>query len=166
MISPINQEICSSCNKNLNEENMRILKIKVDRIRNIKYINLLNDDILIEICSYLINPFHIIEHTRKSRIKPPHLPEDEDGEYYWQETKNICTGCFQYGIDQSLIFNNTLPHLRRDVYFFLNENISNDEKDVVIDKMKDYFLPKYYIIDYYRNKVINKKDKFNYITEK
>lgn len=106
----------------------------------------LNECVWLNVCEYLINfNGHIIQHTKKSRIKPDHMDYDSDGEYYWEENKHICTLCFQYGIVDSLNSQRRLPYTRRDIYYFINENM--EETDAIY---MYYFLPNKYIINFYR----------------
>ena len=68
----------------------------------------------------------------------------------------ICTKCFQNGLNNSLIQQQRLPYLRRDVYYFINfddddNNNGNNEKNEN-NMFINYFLPNDYEIKFYRQK--------------
>ena len=119
---------------------------------------------------------HSLIHTCKSRSKPDHMEYDSDDEisgYYWKETKNICTVCYQHGIKRSLDNQKRLPYLRYDIYYFLNHCDSDSDSDsnkITKNYLKDiyniqlqYFLPKIYVLDYYRQSVPDKISENHYL---
>ena len=123
---------------------------------------------------------HSLIYTCKSRYKPNHLEYDSDDEisgYYWKESKNICTICYQHGLKRSLDNQKRLPFLRCDIDYFLNnyesdyesdsENDSNTTKKKILKEIYNiqlqYFLPKIYVIDYYRQSLPDKISENQYL---
>ena len=170
-------------------------KIKISSLELID--NLLNDIFLQDSCiendlilsmdfniwrfifEYITNmDGHSLIYTRKSRSKPKHLEYDSDDEisgYYWKESTNICTVCYQHGLKRSLDDQKRLPFLRCDIEYFLNhydsESDSNSDSSTTKKKfLKEiyniqlqYFLPKIYVIDYYRQSLPDKISENHYL---
>lgn len=122
--------ICDSCNNNFNTQYNKFYN---DQFKNLSILfknSIINNfDILNEIFSYLSYKNHKVTHQLKKRIFPKddEYDSDFDDEIYWDETKNICTFCFQTGLIESLEVQKRLPFLRRDIYFFLNEERNFEE---------------------------------------
>ena len=152
-------DICNSCNNHFNIQKQNFYKNHYDNLCDIFKNTLINDhNILNEIFNFLTYKNHIVTHQKKRRIIPtPEQEEDSDfdDEVYWNETKNICTFCFQSGIIESLEVQKRLPFLRRDIYFFINEDRNFEEclknyKNKYNNFYLYYDLPKHYDNTYYR----------------
>ena len=84
-----------------------------------------------DLCKYIFS-FLTYNNGHNIRYQKKHLPipnesdsdcnSDFDKHYYWFETNFFCTCCFQRGIILSLENQQRLPYLRRDIYYFLQEN--------------------------------------------
>jgi len=151
--------ICDSCNNNFHTQYDKFYTNQYKNLCDIfKNTIINNNDIIYQILSFLTYKNHIVSHQKKKRIIPtPEQEEDSDfdDEIYWIEKKNICTFCFQTGLIESLKIQNRLPFLRRDIYYFINENRDIDEcLKIYQDKYDNFFLfyelPKYYENTYYR----------------
>ena len=155
-------DTCNSCNNNLNVQHKKFYKYQFNNLC-ITFKNTLICDvnILNEIFNFLTYKNHIVTHQKKKRIIP--TPEQEEDSYfedeiYWYENKKICTFCFQTGIIESLEVQKRLPFLRRDIYFFLNEERNFEDclknyKDKYDNFYINYDLPQYYDNTYYRQKL-------------
>ena len=90
---------------------------------------------------------------RKSRNKKFDCDPDD---YFIYQTKitKLCFKCFVVGIDRCLSLSNNLPYLRRDIYYFLNDNNKNIIKKHY--KKYKYILPNNYNCTYYRNQELIK----------
>ena len=90
---------------------------------------------------------------KKSRNKNIDCDPDD---YFIYETKitKLCFKCFLVGIDYCLELNNNLPYLRRDIFYFLNDNNINIIKKHY--KKYRYILPNYYNCTYYRSQELIK----------
>lgn len=149
---------CKNCNLNTYNVSFDMYKTYFNKyFTNLPIKYELTHDLWLNIFKYLINfKEHKIIHTKKSRMKPDHMEYDSDGEYYWEEYIYICTKCFQNGLNNSLIQQQRLPYLRRDVYYFINfddddNNNGNNEKNEN-NMFINYFLPNDYEIKFYRQK--------------
>ena len=156
---------CFNCNNTILNTSLQIADQKINSLKNYiqkknkknqkNYFQNLNIDLCREILQYIIHfKGHLLIHTQKSLNKPRHMEydsEDEISGYYWKETKNICTNCFQYGIELSLQNQKRLPFLRKDISYFMHQVENNTEFEKKKEKYYlHYLLPKYYIMDYYR----------------
>lgn len=163
--------ICANCQLSVNEVSLDIINNFIEKKMNIPELNrslitLLEVNLQRYILSFITNmDGHRVIHTRKSRRQPTHMEYDSDDEisgYYWNETKNICSKCFEYGIKKSLTQQKRLPYLRCDISYFFSkecrENVVDNKKNEYIES--EYFLPNTYIIDYYRQKLPEKKENF------
>ena len=161
---------CANCQLNVNQVSLDIVDHFIEKKLNVSELNrslitLLEVNLQRYILSFITNmDGHRIIYTRKSRSQPTHMEYDSDDEvsgYYWTETKNICSKCFEYGIQNSLTQQERLPYLRCDIGYFLSqecgENIDNKQNESIESQ---YFLPNTYIIDYYRQKLPEKKREF------
>ena len=151
-------DLCKCCNKPLHVVYKKILTSETNQIKNKSLFIKLNDDLLSYINQFIYHDYHIIRYTVKSRRKPDHLEYDSDDEkvgYYWNESIKLCTKCFQASISTHLKLYNRLPNLRKDVVFF-KCNYGN----IKLDK---FFLPKLYIIHFYRQEKPYKKGNFLFI---
>lgn len=155
-------DICNSCNNHFNVQYKKFYRYQFNNLWNIfKNTSIGDINILNEIFNFLIYKNHIVTHQKKKRIIPtPEQEEDSDfdDEVYWQETKNICTFCFQTGIIESLEVQKRLPFLRSDIYYFINEernfeNCLKKYEDKYNDFYYNYELPKYYNNTFYRQKI-------------
>ena len=151
---------CDNCKSNIVEKSLcSINDFITNNLLNISFKFRLNNNLWINIFKYLVNfNGHKIIYTKKSRIKPDHMDYDSDGEYYWEESKNICTVCFQKGIVQSLQNQRRLPFTRRDIYYFIDQIFENTELIYM-----NYFLPNEYTINYYRQETPEKINKNLYL---
>ena len=107
---------------------------------------------------------HIVTYTVKSRVKPEFMEYDSDGEYYWNESKIMCTLCFQLALAESLCVQNHLPRFRRDKWYFIvrryyseepeykyySEHLELQHKKALTDFYLHYYLPKVYEITHNR----------------
>ena len=151
-------ELCKTCNKSFDDIYKKILSSESNQIKNKSLFTKLNDDLLLYINQFLYHDYHIVKYTVKSRKKPDHLEYDSDNEisgYYWVESIKICTKCFQASIYTSLKFHNRLPSLRKDQMFFRYYY-----GNMKLDK---FFLPKVYVIDFYRQENPDEKNNFFFI---
>lgn len=151
---------CDNCNSNIVEKSLYLINDFIsNNLLNISFKFQLNNNLWINIFKYLINfNGHKVIYTKKSRIKPYHMDYDSDGEYYWQESKNICTVCFQNGIFKSLQDQKRLPFTRRDIYYFIDQIFENNELIYM-----NYFLPNKYTINYYRQDIPTKLNERLYL---
>jgi hypothetical protein len=121
----------------------------------LKLLNHYPREILFEIAKFVIHfDFHSVMHTVKTRAKPSFMNYDEDGEYYYVKTKPVCTWCFQLSIVQCLELNKHLPRMRFEITYFMNtkrEWIGEEiYKDEINNMFTNYYLPKTYVVDFYR----------------
>lgn len=151
---------CQSCKTNIRKSaidftNQHIIQ---QQYKKNNYLSQLSNDVIGYIFEYLIHfDGHLIQYTKKSRRKPIHLDYDSEDErfgYYWDEQKKICSNCFHYGLINSLLIQKRLPFTRKDISFFVNHTqIDGKYKTTTQEKNMfhlHYFLPKLYVIDYYR----------------
>ena len=159
---------CQSCQTNIKESAIEFINQHIKETYNDKtYLTKLDNNVIGHIFKYLIHfDGHLIKHTLKSRTKPIHLDYDSDDErfgYYWDEEKKICSNCFHYGLINSFIIQNRLPFARKDIRFFVNDTqIDSKYKTTMQEKNMfhlQYFLPKLYILDYYRQQNPTKIEK-------
>ena len=80
---------------------------------------------------------------------------DSDGEYYWNESKIMCTLCFQLALAESLCVQNHLPRFRRDKWYFIVRRYYSEEPEEQYEKYLEnfylnYYLPKSYFITWNR----------------
>ena len=152
---------CFNCHQNVKKVSLSLVDDLIENLfinnSDIFFISLLENNLQRYILSFITNmDGHLIIHTRKSRIKPNHMDYDSDDEisgYYWTERNNICTKCFQYGIQNSLECQGRLPFLRSDINYFLHDMDDNHIQNKIKRIKMKYFLPNKYIIDYYRQKL-------------
>ena len=161
---------CDNCQINIKKISFNILDNFIEEVFNTprlinSHVSLLEKKLQRYILSFITNmDGHRIIYTRKSRSQPEHMDYDSDDEisgYYWTETKNICTKCFQYGIHKSLDCQNRLPYLRCHIGYFLT---NKKEDNIEIQKknrwskpiQSQYSLPNTYIVDYYRQSLPDK----------
>lgn len=112
-------------------------------------------DIILEIAKYILHyDFHEVIHTIKRRVRPSFMNFDEDGEYYYTDTKWLCTWCFQLSIIHCLEVNHHLPKMRFEITYFMNtkrdSNLEELYKDEIDFMFTNYHLPKCYVVDFYR----------------
>ena len=151
---------CNSCSNSFKLQYEKFYKNIYDNFYNIfRHTKIDNHDVIKIIFSFLSHYNHIVIHQRKKRLPLPTTYDEEDynefdQEYYWNETKKICTFCFQNGIIESLNTTKRLPYLRRDIYFFMNSerNICDEILELNQDKYNNFFynyeLPLYYNITF------------------
>ena len=151
-------EYCENCNHKILDKSLNLFNNFISKILlNIPDKYKLDYNLWLKAFKYLINfDGHEIIHTKKSRIKPDHMEYDSDGEYYWKESKIVCTICFQNGILESLEKQKSLPYTRRDIYYFIEQEFDRSNGIFVMN----YFFPNKYIIDFYRQKIPKKINKF------
>ena len=176
-------ELCDCCQIDLIKYYNNLIKYKAKKISKLTLLNYkLNNDVMLKICEYLINPYHLVYHECKSRLrtfppihedriieKPedfdynPFLDESEPG-YYWVEYKKVCTKCFQRAIFKSLIRNaKRLPYLRNHISYFMENDI--DFKDNLLDKnFYNYIFPLKFNICYHRRSHPKKIGKLYHIS--
>ena len=164
---------CANCQLSINKVSLDIVNNFIEKKINSPELNrslitLLEVNLQRHILSFITNmDGHRVIHTRKSRSQPIHMEYDSDDEisgYYWNETKNICSKCFESGIHKSLNQQQRLPYLRCDISYFFSkecrENINTKQNEYI---ESEYFLPNTYIIDYYRQKLPERKENFYFI---
>ena len=163
---------CANCQLNVNQVSLDIVDHFIEKKLNVSELNrslitLLEVNLQRYILSFITNMYGHVIHTRKSRSQPTHMEYDSDDEisgYYWNETKNICSKCFESGIHKSLNQQQRLPYLRCDISYFFSkecrENINTKQNEYI---ESEYFLPNTYIIDYYRQKLPERKENFYFI---
>ena len=147
------------------------------RISSLDLIDNLLKDIFKDICieinlcrfilEYIINTSgHKIIYTRKSRRKPDNMDydsEDEISGYYWTESNYVCTVCYQFGLQRSLDQQRRLPFLSCDINYFLTTTIDRNFLQSIYNIQLQCFLPKIYVIDYYRQKLPEKISSIHYL---
>ena len=113
------------------------------------------NDVILEIAKFVIHfDFHSVMHTVKTRARPAFMHFDDDGEYYYTNTKQICTWCFQLSIIQCLELNKHLPKMRFEITYFMDSKREWIGELMYIDEINfmftNYYLPKTYVVDFYR----------------
>ena len=156
---------CISCNNSFKLQYEKFYKNIYDNFyKTFQHTKIDNHDVIKIIFSFLSHYNHIVIHQLKKKIPIPiDFNEDDDNDfdqdYYWNETKKICTFCFQNGIIESLNSKKRLPFLRRDINLFLDneKNICDEILKLNEDKYNNFFynyeLPLYYNITYYRKEL-------------
>lgn len=149
--------ICENCDYKILDKSKDLFNEFVSKnLLNISEKYKLDSNLWMNVFEYLINfDGHEIVHTKKSRIKPEHMDYDSDGEYYWKESKFVCTICFQNGILESLKNQKRLPYTRRDIYYFIEQDFEQTNEMFFMD----YSFPNKYIIDFYRQEIPKKINK-------
>ena len=123
----------------------------------INCLNILNEDVVVNICNFLFHERHKVIFRRKSG-------NYVNSGFYWTEVMVLCSRCFHKGIMISLIRNNNLPRLRGDVQNFLNEP-NDKEKQIIESSYGKNFYPEEFLISCNRSFEVLKNGIF-YINSK
>jgi hypothetical protein len=144
--------ICCSCERTVKESYDYLIEKHNTYLQYIP----LPFELRYEIGKFLIrSDSHIVTYTVKSRVKPEFMDYDSDGEYYWDESKTMCTLCFQLALAESLCVQNHLPRFRRDKWYFIVRRYYSEEPEEQYEKYLEnfylnYYLPKTYFITWNR----------------